>query len=212
MSKATIIRFTQQIAFGWDTITGISVYVIVSFIFKEPFYIWFFLWSGLCAYLPDADFTYFMLQSKDVKKWGHWRLGFHHPILFTPIVGTATWFISEYHFPDHAAFLTTLAVIGILGHFVHDSAKTGLHWFSPITKDWKISFDALRWLNIKITSQGLHILSQNEVIRRYQETAEKSAAGGVGNEFKSRIEPVTTAQVFSLAISFSGLILLYLNN
>jgi hypothetical protein len=199
-----------QLAFGWDTIVGLGTYVLFSFLFNEPANVWFLVWAGFCAYLPDLDLVYFIFQSKEVRKWGHWRYGFHHPLFFIPIVGVATWFGSTHWFPAHAHFLTSVAVTCVFGHFVHDSTGVGLHWFSPITRDWKISFNPLRWMNIRVTPHGLHILSQAEVEKRYAETARKSQDGGAKDEIETRIEKVTRAQLISITGCLVGLVLLFL--
>lgn len=210
LNSNTVKRLLAQLTFGIDTIVGLGLYVVLSFLFGEGFNIWFLLFAGFCAYLPDLDFTYFVFQSKEVRKWGHWRYGFHHPILFLPLVGMGTWFGSLYFVPDHASFLTTLAIVCVFGHFVHDSTKVGLHWFSPITRDWQISWNALEWLNVKVTRNGLHVLSREEVAVRYADTARKSLGGGKSNEVATRIESVTRAQLVWFTISLIGLLTLFL--
>lgn len=209
MSQKTLLRLLAQLTFSIDTIIGLGSYVVLSFLFGKECDIWFLFFAGFCAYLPDLDFTYFVFQSKEVREWGHWRYGFHHPILFLPLVGMGTWLGSSYFVPDHVYFLTTLAVICVLGHFVHDSTKVGLHWFSPITRDWRISFNALEWLNVKVTPQGLHILSYEEVVARYADTARKSQGGGKSNEIDTRIESVTKAQLVWFMISLIGFVTLF---
>lgn len=205
MSKKTLLRLLAQLTFGWDTVIGLGAYVVLSFLFGEGFNIWFLFVAGFCAYLPDLDFTYFVFQSKEVRKWGHWRYGFHHPILFLPVVGMGTWLGSSYFAPDHAHFLTTLAVVCVFGHFVHDSTKVGLHWFSPITRDWRISWNALEWLNVKVTRHGFYVLSQKEVAARYAETARKSKVGGAANEVATRIEAITMMQLVWFSVCLLGL-------
>jgi LexA-binding, inner membrane-associated putative hydrolase len=209
VSKKTLLRLLAQLTFGIDTIVGLGSYVVLSFLFGEEYNVWFLLFAGFCSYLPDLDFTYFVFQSKKVRKWGHWRYGFHHTILFLPLIGMGTLIGSLYFVPDHSYFLTTLAIVCVFGHFVHDSTKTGLHWFSPITRDWRISFNALRWLNVKVTRHGLHILSHEEVVARYADTARKSLSGGKSNEVDTRIESVTKAQLVCFTILIIGLVTLF---
>ncbi len=209
MKIKTIKRLLAQLVFGVDTIIGLGSYVVLSLLFGQEFNIWFLLFAWFCAYLPDLDLTYFVFQSKEVRKWGHWRCGFHHPILFLPMVGLGTWLGSSYFVPDHAHLLTILAIVCVFGHFVHDSTKVGLHWFSPITRDWRISWNALEWLNVKVTIEGFHILSREETVARYVDTAQKSLGGGKSNEIDTRIESVTKAQLVWCTISLIGLMILF---
>jgi hypothetical protein len=208
MSKI-ILRILAQLTFGWDTVIAFGVYVIMSFAFQETFNLWFLAWSIFFAYAPDLDFIYFVFQSKDIKKWGHWRLGFHHPLFFIPLFGILGWVISNIHYPGHEFYLTTLAIFCVFGHYIHDSTRDGLHWFSPITRDWKISFNALEWLNVRVTYNSLHILSREEVETRYKHTAQKSLSGGTINEIATRIEPVTKAQLIGSMFALIGLMILF---
>lgn len=208
MPARVLVRLMAQLTFGWDTVIGLGMYVLLSFLFQEPLNLWFLVWAVFCAYLPDLDFTYFIFQPKEVRKWGHWRLGFHHPTLFLPFVVVLAWQMSSWLFPMHELYLTTLAVVCVFGHFVHDSTKMGLHWFSPFTRDGGVSMSPLRWTSIQVTSRGLHILSQDEVEQKYAEIARMSLAGDVGSEVETRIEAVTTAQVACFTACIIGLIVL----
>lgn len=210
MKTKAIKHLLAQLTFGIDTIVGIGSYVVLSFVFGQEFNLWYLFFAGFCAYLPDLDFIYFAFQSKEVRKWGHWRYGFHHPILFLPLVGVSTWLVSAHNMPQDAPFLTVLAVICVFGHFVHDSSKIGLHWFSPITRDWRISFNPLEWLNVKVTQHGLHFMTREEVAARYADTERKSESGGIENEVTSRIETVTSMQLAGFAACVLGLIVLFL--
>jgi hypothetical protein len=201
VSKKTLLRLIAQLIFGWDTIIGLGTYMFLSMLFQEPMNLFMLAWALFCAYLPDLDLTYFVFQSKEIRKWGHWRYGFHHPLIFLPVVTMGTWYISSYCFPAEATFLTVMTFVCVLGHFVHDSTNVGLHWFSPITREGRISFDPHRWLNIRINTQGVHLLSQEEVERRYTETARKSM--GVESEIETRVETVTRVQV----IWFTGCVI-----
>ena len=74
---------------------------------------------------------------------------------------------------------------------------------------WRISFNALDWLNVRVTYNSLHILSREEVEARYKHTAQKSLSGGTINEIATRIEPVTKTQLIGFMFALIGLMILF---
>jgi len=192
-----------QLVFGVDTLIGLGAYILMSFAFEKDFSIWFLLLSGIFAYLPDFDLLIFFLLSKEQRRWGHWRLGFHHPMFFVPLSVLIVFFLSWKWAPDSAVYLTVLAFMGIMGHFIHDSTKDGLHWFSPITRDGGWSFDPLRWARIKISYRdGIEIVPQREVAKIYERIAQKAVGEG---EVGSRLEKVTWVHVYTFMLCITCL-------
>lgn len=208
MNQYTTSRLIAQLVFGVDTTIALGTYLVLSLLFGLEFSWTYLLLALAFVYLPDADFLWFMLLPKRLRRWGHWWFGLHHPLLFLPLVGLVTWFISASLLPPlEATFLTTLALVCVLGHFIHDSTNPGLHWFSPISRDWRVSFDPLRWLHIRTTRHGLHVLSPAEVTERYANTRRQSEGSGLHNEVATRLEPVTKAQLATFTLTLVGLLL-----
>lgn len=211
MKLKNLAGLATQLAFGVDTLVGLSAYMLLSFLFHEPANIWFLMWAGFCAYLPDFDLVIFIWLSKEQKKWGHWRLGFHHPILFIPLVGISAWWISSWLFPTHELFLTTLALVCVIGHLVHDSTgEAGLHWFSTLKKDWWrggnpfswFTMNPLLWTFIQITKEGARIVPQHEVVARYKRTARIATEG---KDIEARLEKVTRINIVCFCVCLIGL-------
>lgn len=212
MKLKTLVGLATQLAFGVDTLVGLGTYVILSFVFHEPANIWFLIWAGFCAYLPDFDLFIFLFLSKDQKKWGHWRLGFHHPIFLLPLTGISAWWMSSWLFPSHELFLTILTLVCVLGHFVHDSTgEAGIHWFSPFKDGWLrnwnpftwFTMNPLRWMFIQITRNGPRIVPQREVVERYERTARIAETG---NDIEARLEKVRWINIVCFIACVVGLV------
>lgn len=198
MSKQAVLRLLAQLTFGTDTLIGLGTYVILSFLFWEKANLWFLLLAGFFAYLPDLDLTWFVFQSKEVRRLGHWRLGLHHPMILLPVsVGIVWWLSSPY--------LVAIAFVCIFGHFVHDGWQNGMHWVSPFTRGGKISFEASRWARWRISHKGIELLSQKEVEDIYAQISRKSAMGGSGKEIATRVEAVSALHVCLWLLFVSGL-------
>jgi hypothetical protein len=208
----TLVGLATQLAFGVDTLIGLGTYVILSFVFQEPLNVWFLIWAGFYAYLPDFDLAIYKCLSRENKKWGHWRIGFHHPILFLPLSGVVTWGVSAWMFPSHELFLTTLSLTCVFGHFVHDSmGEAGLHWFSPFKKGWWrrwnpltwVTMNPLEWAFLQVTKVGIRIVPQSEVVVRYERTARIAEAG---NDIEARLEKVKIAHIACFIACVVGLV------
>lgn len=190
------LRLFWQLLVGIDTLIGLCAYVVVSSAFGEGFDPWFLAAALAFAYLPDFDLAiFFFLLPKRLRRWGHWRLGFHHPLFFLPISVVGVYVLSRVIVPEQAVYLAVLAAVGVVGHFVHDSTKDGMHWFSPISRTGELTLDARRWLRIKFSlNDGIAIVPQKNVEAIYQRIAEASADAGVVQEIGSRLEVISSFQ------------------
>ncbi len=213
MDGQALKRLISQLTFGVDTIVGLGTYVLFSLIFHEPVNIWVLAFAGFCAYLPDLDFIYFMMQSKETRKWGHWRLGFHHPLVLLPVVGVSIWYLSGRWFPEMQLYLTCIAVTSITGHFLHDStSEMGLHWFSPLNFNGGVSLNPLRWAHYRLSENGFTRVPHVELEQVYRELACASESCSTGDEIAMRIEEVTTTQYAWFGLCVIGFAALLLSN
>lgn len=202
-----IARALGQLAFGWDTITAFAVYALGSIIMGWPTNPVILVWCGFWAYAPDLDFSYFLLQSPEKRKWGHWRLGFHHPMLVLPLFVMLAYTVANLLWPGYAMSLTAMACACMFLHFVHDSTKMGLHWMSPVTVDGSISFkDARRWSHWIITPSGVRRWTQEEVDAEYARIANESERDGTSGEVANRLESVTELQVAAWLVCLVGIL------
>lgn len=186
-----------QLLFGWDTITGLGVFALLSLAFGEPANVYVLAFAGFCAYLPDLDMIPFTLLRKRLNiTTGHWMF-FHHPPIVLSLVAPASWFGAGVLYPGHEWFIMTLAVACITGHFIHDaSAKPGgFHLFSPLTRDGSLRFTLRQpwiWKHYRIGLWGIREESRADMMSIYEETARLAKSG---NELGGRTEVVTLTQV-----------------
>lgn len=211
---AVLKAVALQLMFGWDTITGLGAFALLSLAFDEPANVYVLLFAGFCAYLPDIDMIPFMLLRKRLGiLTGHWVF-FHHPPIVLPVVLCASLLGAPVFYPGHTAFITTLALVCVVGHFIHDaSAKPGgFHLLSPFTRDRKIQFTLRQpwiWKHYRIGLWGIREESREDMMGIYEGTAWLASTG---NELGGRTEVVTKAQLGSFgACVVSVLSLIMLN-
>lgn len=197
----------RQLMFGWDTITGLGTFIVLSFVFDVPANLWVLVFAGVCAYLPDFDFIAFLLLRKRLNlTTGHWVFG-HYPTIVLPLVVMGTWLTTSVVWPGHVAFLTILATSCTVGHFIHDSTKRGgFHLLAPFTADGRISFtlrDPMIWTHYRIGWQGVRVESREDTASIYTLTETLAQQDGNG-EVTGRVEPVTRNQVVSLGVCIAG--------
>lgn len=114
-----------------DILLGLFWATVTSFAFHVPLTPWWLFLGVLFAFLPDLDFWIEFIKRGTVggKTLGAHRVLTHLPLLF--VIPALLLFI--YGSPA----LGTLFILGIYGHFLHDSAGMGygyrlLYPFSPL--------------------------------------------------------------------------------
>jgi LexA-binding, inner membrane-associated putative hydrolase len=205
-----------QLCCGWDTITGLGAFVLLSLAFDEPAIFWVLMVGGFCAYLPDLDFIPYLLLRKRLHLVGHWVLG-HYPPIVLPLVAASAWVATLVMWPGHAVFIVLLATICTAGHFVHDSGakRGGFHLLAPFTPDWRIRFTLHKpeiWAHYRIHCWGIKLQSSEDVQSIYDANRARSQAGGSAREVIGRVELVTRTQFVVFGICIAGLALLIARN
>lgn len=189
-----------QLFFGIDTTNGIATCAILGLLFwvHGPLFVAFayLLFAGFWAYAPDLDLLiYYPMR----ERWGltdHWIIG-HYPLFVIPGAGLITFFGATWLHLDHVAFLTTLAVVCVTGHFLHDSTEEiGLPWLAPFN-----------WTHLSLKGGRPHLV-ERAIFKRY---VAEQLAHVEGKELVDRLEewgePVTRTQV--IAWTIAGLLFVF---
>ncbi len=194
----SLIQFFAHVLFGVDMIVAMLAYALVLSVFPGDWNWWMLIGSVLFAHLPDLDMVpYFILKrffGVQFRLSSHRVIG-HYPIIVIPLVVVCVIGLAD---NNEMAWLT-LAMIGIVGHFIHDSTEPqGLHWFSPISWDritlmrgWPDKVSRYRWIRIHF-SKGAAF--------------NKSAL----DEFAQRVDPLMRGQILVWGLSAVLLLALYL--
>ena len=210
-----LIQLIRQLVFGVDTLIGLGCYIVFSFAFQQPLNLWCLLFAGFFAYAPDFDILYFKFQSYEKRKWGHWRLGFHHPILALPTVFLLVWLGTEWFFHAYRTYLMCMALMGVFLHFVHDMQCTlGFHWFSPFTVDGRVSFkDPRDWAHCQFLMYGslFRRVPESELAHEYDREARMAREGGT-EEITGRLDSFASAQYVAFVVCLLAMgLLVFLN-
>ncbi|MEP7162288.1 MAG: metal-dependent hydrolase [Candidatus Moraniibacteriota bacterium] len=113
----------------FDIKLGVLWAILVGLLFGEPITPWWILAGVFFALFPDIDFWIEYIQRGTVggKVLGAHRTLLHNPLTYIPVVIiTGTFFGSAW---------MTLASIGLLGHFIHDTMGMGfgVRWLWPFS-------------------------------------------------------------------------------
>lgn len=128
-----------------DVSLGISIYIIISALFGEKPNLIILCITLFAAHFPDLDILPWLILRKRLDpfmkrltngmSWGHWPYG-HHPIFVTLVSTASSWIGSSIYLPGQELYLTTLFMLCVASHFIHDASQLqGLHLFSPLS--WK---------------------------------------------------------------------------
>jgi hypothetical protein len=214
-----LLRLFSQLLFGWDTSIAIWGSLLVSALFEEPLTRWTLLVALVCAYLPDFDLVPFLLRRRsDIANGvalGHWVYG-HYPLILLPLEALVVVAVSQRLHAGHERFLTVLAVVCTLGHFLHDAfAKPhGFHLLAPLTKDRRIQFP-MPWTHAHPADLYHHYRLGDDLLLEKAPAADvqkmyddcKRWTEGSENEIANRVEPVTAAQFLVFTLGVLGLML-----
>jgi len=125
----TLIR----IFFGVDMALGLFNYAVWSWLFGQPFNIWFLLLSLLSTHLPDADMIPYLMLRRRYGIISHWIFG-HHPLLVLPLTAGISYLVLKIWMSGAAGYGAVLMTCGVFLHFAHDGFhKLGFSWLSPFS-------------------------------------------------------------------------------
>lgn len=149
-----------------DIQLGLVWAVLTALMFGEPL-TWEWVALGVCfALLPDLDFWVELVRRGTVggKELGAHRTLLHNPLVFLPAVaGCFVW---------GGPALGTLAVLGIYGHFVHDSIGMGygVRWLWPFSGNFsKLFSDREGGIHYDLAHAQWTVWTRAEVERLHRE-------------------------------------------
>lgn len=187
-----------QLLFGIDTTNGIATCAVLGLLFwvHEPLFTAFayLLFAGFWAYFPDFDlFIYYPMR----KRWGltdHWVVG-HYPLFVIPGAGLITFFGATWLHLDHTSFLTTLSLVCVTGHFLHDSIEeTGLPWLAPFN-----------WTHLSLKGGRPRLVERAEFKRYVAKQLEAVEGGALVDRLGAFSEPITRTQAVSWIVAVAVL-------
>lgn len=183
-------RLFLQLIFGIDTTNGILTCAILGLLFwiREPFLvdIAYLSFAGFWAYAPDLDLAVYYPLRERLGLTDHWIIG-HYPLFVIPGAGLVTFFGATWLHLDHVPYLTTLSLVCVTGHFLHDSMEeVGLPWLAPFN-----------WTHFSLRGGKLRLVKRAEFKHFVAKQLEAVEEGTLIDRLAAFSEPVTQAQVIA---------------
>lgn len=140
--------------FATEAVDGtlqVVLYILISLMFGEEFWMSSLAVALFCAFLPDYDYPFYLAMIKAGYTIRSHRFLFHHPFLLLPLVALGTLALG-------GAYEMVLGVGATSLHFVLDTrAPHGFHWWSPFN-----------WRHYTLNRHGISRVPEEKVHAYYE--------------------------------------------
>lgn len=184
-----------------DLALGMTIYVVTSLFFHEPFNFLGLVVACFFASFPDIDFFLFAVLRRKYNLVSHRLIHFPLPLIFSGVIILYVFsrLLGSY-LPSTIGYLVALFVSGNLSHFVHDShGEVGIKWLWPFS-DTSYKIKGFRILKANISAE--------EFILTLPEGKEKRSIWGEV-KIRVKIEPPGIRTIIFFLIAFALCVLFW---